>query len=153
MVFVYLFFFSVINKYNLYFFSVINKYNLYRILPSNAHISTLFFHKTVFFSKIFFGKPHSKFLEVCLNSEYMWKWSPVYNFNSKSLKKANFRWCRSYLPFAKLRHTEGFNNVGKCFHSAMPNFDTVLLNKQNWCKSKHDVWAPQYNFSPCKRKA
>ncbi len=44
-------------------------------VPSNAHISTPFFHKTVFFSKIFFGKPGtkppSKFLEVCLNSEYL----------------------------------------------------------------------------------
>jgi hypothetical protein len=40
-------------------------------IPSNAHISTPFFQKTVFFSKIFFGKPPSKFLEVCLNSEYM----------------------------------------------------------------------------------
>ncbi len=41
-------------------------------LPSNAHISTPFFQKTVLFSKICFGKPCSKFLEVCLNSEYMW---------------------------------------------------------------------------------
>jgi hypothetical protein len=40
-------------------------------LPPNAHILTPFFQKTVFFSKIFFGKPPSKFLEVCLNSEYM----------------------------------------------------------------------------------
>jgi hypothetical protein len=39
-----------------------------RKLPSNAHISTPFFQKTVFLSKIFFGKPPSKFLEVCLNS-------------------------------------------------------------------------------------
>ncbi len=22
----------------------------------------------------------------------------------------------------------------------MPNFDSVLLNKQNWCKSKYDIW-------------
>ncbi len=22
----------------------------------------------------------------------------------------------------------------------MPNFDTVLVNKQNWCKSKDDIW-------------
>jgi hypothetical protein len=58
------------------------------LLPSNAHISTPFFHKTVFFSKMFFGKPPSKFLEVCLHWEYMWKWSPVYNFNSaRALKK------------------------------------------------------------------
>ncbi len=70
--------------------SKVNKYFLIfkNFLPSIAHISTPFFHKTVFFfSKIFFGKP-SKFLEVCLNSEYMWKWSPVYNFNSaRALKK------------------------------------------------------------------
>jgi hypothetical protein len=57
-------------------------------IPSNAHISTPFFQKTVFFSKICFGKPPSKFLEVCLNSEYMWYWSPVYNFNcERALKK------------------------------------------------------------------
>ncbi len=32
--------------------------------------------------------PPSKFLEVCLNSEYMWKLSPAYNFNSaRALKK------------------------------------------------------------------
>ncbi len=55
-------------------------------VPSNAHISTPFFH----ISKIFIGKPLSKFLEVCLNSEYMWKWSPVYNFNSAmALKTLN----------------------------------------------------------------
>jgi hypothetical protein len=36
-----------------------------RLLPSNAHIST------PFFSKICFGNPPSKFLDVCLNSEYM----------------------------------------------------------------------------------
>ncbi len=41
-------------------------------VPSNAHISTPFFQKTVFFSKICFGDPPSKFLEVCLNSDYMW---------------------------------------------------------------------------------
>jgi hypothetical protein len=30
----------------------------------------------------------SKFLEVCINSEYMWYWSPVYNFNrARALKK------------------------------------------------------------------
>jgi hypothetical protein len=40
-------------------------------LQSNAHISTHFFQKTVFFSKIFFSKPPSKLLEVCLNSEYV----------------------------------------------------------------------------------
>ncbi len=32
----------------------------------------------------------------------------------------------------------------------MPNFDNVFLNKKNWIKSKHDVWAPQHNFSPCR---
>ncbi len=57
-------------------------------IPSNAHFSTPFFKKIVFFSKICFGSPPSKFLEVCLNSEYMWKWSQVYNFNSaRALKK------------------------------------------------------------------
>ncbi len=28
----------------------------------------------------------------------------------------------------------------------MPNFDTVLLNKQNWCKSKYDIWVLQHKF-------
>jgi hypothetical protein len=42
-----------------------------KYIPSNGHISTPFFQKTLFFSKIFFGKPSSKFLEACLNSEYM----------------------------------------------------------------------------------
>jgi hypothetical protein len=42
-------------------------------VPSNAHILTTFFQKTVFFSKICFGNPPSKFFEVCLNSEYMQK--------------------------------------------------------------------------------
>jgi hypothetical protein len=44
----------------------------YEKLSSNAHISTFFFQKIVFFSKIFFGKPLSKFFEVFLNSEYMY---------------------------------------------------------------------------------
>ncbi len=57
----------------------------YRQTPIFRHP---FCQKTVFFSKICFGNPPSKFLEVCLNSEYMWKWSPVYNFNSaRALKK------------------------------------------------------------------
>jgi hypothetical protein len=47
------------------------------LLPSNAHISTTFFHKTVFFSKIFFGKPpsnkHPFTLSYCVNSFYIWK--------------------------------------------------------------------------------
>jgi hypothetical protein len=44
---------------------------LWYSVPSNAQISTPLFQKTAFFSKIFFGKPPSKFLEVCLNPEYM----------------------------------------------------------------------------------
>jgi hypothetical protein len=28
----------------------------------------------------------------------------------------------------------------------MPNFDTVLLNKQNWCKSKDDIWVLHHKF-------
>ncbi len=70
----------------------------FTVLPSNAHIATPFFQKTVFFSKIFLGKPPSKFLEVCLNSEHMWKWSPVYNFNSvRALKKLQY-----FPPVSKL---------------------------------------------------
>ncbi len=42
----------------------------------------------------------------------------------------------------------------KCFHSAMPNFDTVLLNKQNWCKSKFEyIWVLQHKIPPWKMKA
>jgi hypothetical protein len=40
---------------------------------------------------------------------------------------------------AKLQHTEGFTNVGKCCHSAMPNFDTFSLNKENCCKSFKNI--------------
>ncbi len=38
----------------------------------------------------------------------------------------------------------------KCFHSAMPNFDIVLINKQNWCKSKYDIWVLQHKIPPWK---
>ncbi len=81
------------------------------MLPSNAHNSTPFFQKTVFFSKIFFSKPPSTSLEVCLirnicDNEVQFTFLTV-----QGLKKAIFRRCRSYLHFAKLRHTEGFTNV------------------------------------------
>jgi hypothetical protein len=39
----------------------------------------------------------------------------------KGPKKATFRRCRSHYKIYKC----------KCFHAAMPNFNTVLLNKQN----------------------
>ncbi len=45
--------------------------SLTQLTVKRPYFDTLF-QKTVFFSKIFFGKPPSKFLEVCLNSEYMW---------------------------------------------------------------------------------
>ncbi len=67
-------------------FRCIDFWIVFYVLPPNSHISTPFFHKTAFFSKIFFGKPPSKLLEVCLNSVYMWKWSPVYNFNRARVK-------------------------------------------------------------------
>jgi hypothetical protein len=41
------------------------------IQPSKAHILTPFFRKTVVLSKICLGSPSLKFLEVCINSEYM----------------------------------------------------------------------------------
>ncbi len=64
------------------------KFFFFNSVPSNAHISTPFFQKIVFFSKICFGSPPSKILEVCLNSESMWKWSQVYSFNSaRAIKK------------------------------------------------------------------
>ncbi len=107
-----------------------------------------FFQKTVFFSKIFFGKAPSKFL----NSESMWKWTPVYNINSARALK-NYFPTVSKLPPLCQTPTHRRIYYCKCFHSPMPNFDTVLLNKQNWCKSKHELWAPHHNFSPCKRKA
>jgi hypothetical protein len=48
-------------------------------------------------------------------------------------QKAVYRRCRSYCHFAKLRHIEGFTYV-KVFIQ-MPNVDTFLFNKQNWCIS------------------
>jgi hypothetical protein len=60
------------------------------ILPPKAHILKPFFRKTVFFSKIFFGKPPSKFLEVCLKSKFgiYVKMKSSYNFNgARALKK------------------------------------------------------------------
>ena len=35
----------------------------------------------------------------------------------------------------------------------MPNFDTVLLNKQNLCKSKYDIWVFQHKIPPWWMKA
>ncbi len=67
------------------------------LIPSNAHISTPFFQKTVFFTKICFGNPPSKFMEVCLSRNIC--------DNEVQLR------CRSYLHFAKLQHTEKFTNV------------------------------------------
>ncbi len=40
-----------------------------------------FFRKQCFSLKYVLVAPPSIFLEVCLNSEHMWKWSQVYNFN------------------------------------------------------------------------
>ncbi len=100
-------------------------------LPSNAHISTPFFRKTVFFSKIFLGKPPSKFLEVCPNSEYIWKWSPVYNFSSaRALKKLISAGVEVvYLHFANLRHTEGFTNVNAFIQLCPTSTLFCYLNK------------------------
>ncbi len=53
---------------------------------SNAHILTSFFQKC-FSLKYVLVAPPSKFLEVCLKSEYMWYWSPVYKFNSERALK------------------------------------------------------------------
>jgi len=55
--------FIIINKTNVFAFKIGEAQWGYSLLdpnptvPSNAHISTPFFQKTVFFSKIFFGKP------------------------------------------------------------------------------------------------
>jgi hypothetical protein len=47
-----------------------------------------FIRKQRFSLKYSLVSPPQRFLEVCLNSEYMWKWSPVYNFNNaRALKK------------------------------------------------------------------
>ncbi len=55
---------------------------------SNVHISTPFFRKTVLFFKVCFSNTPWKFLGVCLNSESMWRWIPVYNFKTTcALKK------------------------------------------------------------------
>ncbi len=58
-------------------------------VPSNVHISTPLFQKTVYFSKICFGTPLLKiFGGMSKFRIYMWKWWPVYNFNSaRTLKK------------------------------------------------------------------
>ncbi len=37
-------------------------------------------------------------------------------------------------------------NLCKSFYSDIPSFDTVLLNKQNWCKSKYDIWVLQHKI-------
>ncbi len=116
-------------------------------IPSNSHISTPFFRKTVVFSKICLGSPPYKVLEVYINSEYMWYWSPVYIFNSVRALKSYF------LPVSKLPplcQTPTHRRIYLCksFHSDMPNFDTVLLNKQNWCKSKYDIWVLQHKIPP-----
>ncbi len=112
-------------------------------VPSKGHISTPIFRKTVVvLSKICLGSPPSKFLEVCINSEYMWYWSPVYIFNCA---------LKSYFPpVSKLQplcQTPTHRRIYLCksFHSDMPNFDTVLLNKQYWCISKYDIWVRYFN--------
>ena len=99
------------------------------IVPSNAHILIPFFQKTVFFSNIFFGNPPSKFLEVFLNSEYLWKWSPVYNFNSaRALKKLLSAGVEvtSTLPNW---HTEGFTNVNAFIQLCLTSTLFCEINK------------------------
>ncbi len=71
-----------------------------------------FFQKTVFFFKICFRYTPWKFLEVCLNSESMWRWIPVYNFKTTfALKKLFLAGVEPYRHFAKLWHIEGFTYV------------------------------------------
>ncbi len=63
-----------------------------------------FIWKQCFFSQIYFGSNLWKMLEVFLNSESVWRWSPVYKLNTAWAIKAFFRWClRRYRHFAKLR--------------------------------------------------
>jgi hypothetical protein len=122
------------------------RYNFSRIyIPSNAYILTLIFRKTVVFSKICLGTSLSKFLEVCINSEYMWYWIPVYNFNSaRALKKLLSASVEVTATLPNSDHRRIY--LWKSFHSDMPNFDTALLNKQNWCKSKYDIWVLQHKI-------
>ncbi len=56
-------------------------YRFHRVLP-NAHSSTLFFSENSFLKNMSWKGPHLKFLQICLNSESVWWWSSVYNFNS-----------------------------------------------------------------------
>ncbi len=90
--------------------------NRYRQTPKAQH----FFRKTVVFSTICLGSPTSQFLEVCLNSEYMWWRSLDSNFKiSRTLKT---------VEDTSTWHTK-----------ELTNFDTFLLNKLNWCKSYQDT--------------
>ncbi len=50
------------------------------------YLYTLFSENCVFLSNIFWELPLKIFGE-CLNSEYMWQWSPIYNFNSATTLK------------------------------------------------------------------
>ncbi len=82
----------------------------------------------------------------------MWWWSLVYNFNSaRALKKL----LSTGVEVPPLCQTPTHYRIYKCncFHSVMPNFGTVLLNKQNWCKSKYDIWVLQHKIPPWQMKA
>ncbi len=96
------------------------------LLPSNAHISTPFFQKIVFFSKICFCSPPLKICGGLLKFEYMWYWSPVYNFNRERALKSYFPPVSNLPPLCQTpTHRRIYLCI--CFHnSAMPNFDTVL---------------------------
>ncbi len=114
-------------------------------IPSNTHISTTFFGKKVVFSKI------------CLGSLKIF--GVMYKFGIYVIMKSSlqFQQCKgqkgsfplvSKLPPLCQTPTHRRIYLCKSFHSDMPNFDTVLLNKQDWCKSKYGIRVLQHKIPP-----
>ncbi len=98
-------------------------------IPSNVHISTPFFRKTVFFFKICFGNILWKFLGVCLNSEFMWQWIPVHNLRQHAPSKSCFSPLSNLPPLCQTP-THGRISFYKSFYSDMPSVDTFcVINK------------------------
>ncbi len=117
------------------------------------YFDTLFW-KIVVFSKICLGSPPSKFLEVCIISEYMWLWSPVYNFNSARALKKLLSASVEVTHFAKLRHIEGFTCVKAFIQICLTSTLFCLINKTGTYHIKafespfNFFWVVDNNFSP-----
>ncbi len=109
--------------------------NFYRF-PSNVHISTPSFQKTVFFFKMCFGNTTWKFLWVCLNFGIYVMMIPVDKFKKTCALKKLF--LTGVEVTATLPNSDTYSRriyLRKSFHSDMPNVDTFLFNKQNWSLS------------------